>query len=352
MKNGILILGMLLSLSLMGQEKGKYKINGTIAKDCYEGTMVYLSKYGLLITEGWPVVDSVRVKNGKFVFQGELETGPDLYNIWFKFKDGQNKSVVLAVEPREMSVKFCEGEILASGGKVHDDYIKYVRDGSIWDGDYACFINKYASYPVVRTVVFDLMKIKDESLDTLYPKLPQGIRKRLEQEKLVWDKRMEKAMKKFKEEEKKKIPEVVREGKPYIDFCALDLSGNTFCLADKLRGKRLILLDFWATWCQPCRKEMPNIIEIYKDYRDKGLEIIGITSDRNEDSWKEMIKKSQMNWVQIMDNKNAEGKTIKSTYYIHAIPYTILIDSSTGKIVARGLRGKELREKIAELLQK
>jgi len=97
-------------------------------------------------------------------------------------------------------------------------------------------------------------------------------------------------------------------------------------------------------------KEMPNIIQIYKDYKDKGLEVVGISLDRNKEAWTKAIEKNQMKWIQLITTKEPVNEDISELYHVKAIPYTILIDSS-GTIVARKLRGEELRETVEKLLK-
>lgn len=116
-----------------------------------------------------------------------------------------------------------------------------------------------------------------------------------------------------------------------------------------LRGK-VVLVDFWASWCAPCRKENPNIVRIYNKYKDQGFEIYGVSLDENVESWKTAIQKDGITWPQVSELKKWNSKVVKD-YSIEAIPYSVLLDKN-GKIVAKGLRSDELDLKLMELLGK
>ena len=115
-----------------------------------------------------------------------------------------------------------------------------------------------------------------------------------------------------------------------------------------LKGK-LVLIDFWASWCGPCRKEMPNVIKIYSKFKNKGFEIYGVSLDQDKEKWMEAITKDGINWPQVSDLKYWDNVAAR-IYNVQGIPYTVLIDKD-GKIIAKNLRGQELEKKIAEVLK-
>ena len=108
----------------------------------------------------------------------------------------------------------------------------------------------------------------------------------------------------------------------------------------------MVLIDFWASWCAPCRSAIPRLIKIYEQYKDKGFEIVAVSLDQDAKAWKEAIGKMNMPWPQLSDLKAWKSEGVKS-YAVATIPYTILIDSQ-GKIIARDLHGDELEKAIAE----
>jgi peroxiredoxin len=115
-----------------------------------------------------------------------------------------------------------------------------------------------------------------------------------------------------------------------------------------LRGK-VVLIDFWASWCGPCRKEMPNVVKAYGKYKSKGFEIFGVSLDQEKNRWVEAIQKDGITWPQVSDLKQW-GSAVVKQYNIQGIPYTVLLDKE-GKILAKNLRGEELDKKLSEVLR-
>ena len=114
--------------------------------------------------------------------------------------------------------------------------------------------------------------------------------------------------------------------------------------------RKITIIDFWASWCGPCRRENPNVVKVYNKYHDKGLEIIGVSLDRNgqKDKWLKAIKDDKLTWHHV-SNLQYFQDPIAKMYNINAIPTTFILDK-TGKIIAKNLRGVALENKIAELL--
>ncbi len=114
-----------------------------------------------------------------------------------------------------------------------------------------------------------------------------------------------------------------------------------------LRGK-VVLIDFWASWCGPCRREMPNVVKAYAKFKNKGFEIYGVSLDKERGRWLEAIKNDGMTWPQVSDLQYWNSAVVP-LYSIEGIPYTVLIDRE-GKIIAKNLRGAALEEKLAQVL--
>lgn len=114
-----------------------------------------------------------------------------------------------------------------------------------------------------------------------------------------------------------------------------------------LKGK-IVLVDFWASWCGPCRQEMPNVVKAYAKYKNKGFEIFGVSLDQDVDRWKEAIKKDGITWPQVSDLKHWDCEPAKQ-YGVTSIPATFLLDKD-GKIIAKNLRGDELEKAIENAL--
>ena len=132
------------------------------------------------------------------------------------------------------------------------------------------------------------------------------------------------------------------------DFSAPNPQGKEISLNQSL-GK-VTIVDFWASWCGPCRAENPNVVAIYKEFHSKGLNIVGVSLDKDAAKWKEAIAKDKLTWIHVSHLKFWD-EPIAAQYEVKSIPATFILDAS-GKVVARDLRGEELRAKIKELLNK
>jgi len=115
---------------------------------------------------------------------------------------------------------------------------------------------------------------------------------------------------------------------------------------------KYVLLDFWASWCGPCRQENPTLVKAYAKYKEKGFEILGISLDNPDakEAWIEAIEKDGLTWRQVSDLK-AWNNAVARTYGIRAIPHSFLIDPQ-GTIIAENLRGEKLEAKLAEIFGK
>jgi thiol-disulfide isomerase/thioredoxin len=135
-------------------------------------------------------------------------------------------------------------------------------------------------------------------------------------------------------------------GEQMINFTQIDTAGKPVRFSS-FKGK-YVLIDFWASWCGPCRAENPNVLKAYNAYKDKGFTVVGISLDDNAVSWKKAIKDDKMPWIELADAKGPKNE-VKTYYGIQGIPSNLLVDPS-GKIVAKDLRGTALESKLKELM--
>jgi peroxiredoxin len=136
-------------------------------------------------------------------------------------------------------------------------------------------------------------------------------------------------------------------GKVAPDFEMASLDGDKVKLS-QLRGK-YVLLDFWASWCAPCREENPNVVKQYNAFKNKGFTVLGVSLDRDREQWKKAIKDDGLTWTHVSELKHWDSDIVKQ-YAIEGIPSSFLLDKE-GKILAKNLRGEELQQFLTKLLQ-
>ncbi|WP_448633938.1 peroxiredoxin family protein [Pedobacter panaciterrae] len=135
-------------------------------------------------------------------------------------------------------------------------------------------------------------------------------------------------------------------GQPAPLFSMADSDGKMISLTD-FKGK-YVLIDFWASWCGPCRKENPNVVSAYRKYHDKGFEILGVSLDTKKDAWLSAIKADDLTWNHVSDLKGW-ANAAAAVYGVKSVPASFLIGPD-GKVVAKDLRGEELHKKLESIL--
>ena len=139
-------------------------------------------------------------------------------------------------------------------------------------------------------------------------------------------------------------------GQQFTDLEMADADGNMHKLSEYVGNGRWLFVDMWASWCGPCRGEMPNVVAAYEKFHDKGFDIVGLSLDNKKEPWLKAVEDLKMPWTQLSDLKGWQS-IVTEVYKVWSIPDNLLIDQQ-GKIVARGLRGEGLHAKLAEIFGK
>ncbi len=348
-----------------GSKDGEgFAINGTI--NGFDSGYVYLHRMGDGRTEN---VDSMRTQDGKFNFKGKVDF-PEMYAISFGDKRHiamiflENSNIELVAQYDSLD------DIKVKGSKSHDEWSQYEDELSPFDDKIRDLYKQYgeaqknndkALMDQLDSTYEPLMAERSKFVENyivshnksaIAPYILKSIYYTMELNELdsifgLLDSSLEKS--KYTQTLKKKI-EILKSvaiGKVAPDFTLPDTSGTEVSLKS-FRGKYL-LVDFWASWCGPCRRENPNNVKLYKKYKNKGFEILGVSLDKKRDNWIKAIKDDGLTWPQVSDLKYWQSEAGK-LYGVSSIPYTVLLDKE-GVIIAKGLRGEKLDEKVAELIK-
>lgn len=355
-----------------------YKISGTVANPALNGEVVYLYEYGNPMATP---IDSAVVEEGVFVMEGN-QANPELCIIGFDENvvaprsngSGEENifSTVFVLENGDLqavldSTSSVTGTPENNELKAHKDAIKNLNMQSkslaeksknfkdLGEEDKAEVKKLYDIYIKQRLelaknyIESHLHKISGGYIFGQYVDFMGGDLQQSTLQKADSTFKSAPGIAQISDNLAKK--QLVSPGKKFTDFSMMAADGKTMKLSNYAgNGKDYVLLDFWASWCPPCRKEMPTLVDLYKMYKGKGLEIVGVSLDENETAWKDGIKQMNMTWPQLSDLKGWENNAAM-LYNITSIPQTLLI-APDGTIIEWGLSGDELKAKIANLIKK
>jgi len=345
-----------------------YTIQGTVSGDLDDGTVVYLKKAN---EQNQPVdVDTTVVKNGSFTFTGKTSM-PELHYLFIEDVPGniplvlEQGTIEVSTQKDSLSYADIEGtpqnemfaDFLKSSralsrraismnndmrdasirrdtvvmNSLRDEYFELQEEAKNFELNYAkenpdALISALIIDKVLTTGALPVPEIKE-----LYESLAPEIKNTKVGQKIK--SRLEKA-------------DNASIGSKAPNFKAPTPNGKELALNDVL-GK-VTIVDFWAAWCKPCRAENHNVVRIYNKYKDKGLNILGVSLDRNADEWKKAIQEDGLAWNHVSNVQYFDE--IAELYNVNAIPATFILDEN-GVIVAKDLRGEALDQKIGELLQ-
>lgn len=352
------------------QPGNSFQINGSIADPAYEGTTVYLQQ-----SKGREMInlDSATVTQGAFKMSGTADTVKVLYlSLDRSVNQGQMSRSLVVVEPGKINVKVDEG-FAVSGTKLNDAYDIYNKSQEEIGKELRVISEKFQSATQDGTMTDELREelmgeydkqykvITDQTKEFIKSNVGNELGKfmfltsasnfdidaqkeilALADDAFKADENVQKIIKRLEQAERVAI------GQQFIDFTMKDPAGNDVSLSDYAGKGKVVLIDFWAAWCGPCRQEMPNVVAAYDKYKSKGFEVVGVSLDRNTEEWEKGIADLKMTWPQMSDLKFWETPVVE-LYAFRGIPHTVLLDAE-GKIIEKDLRGKALEDKLEELL--
>ncbi|MEC4005867.1 TlpA disulfide reductase family protein [Flavobacterium sp. SUN052] len=375
----VLIVLSLTIFSCTNVPKGEFLISGA-AKGLPDGKMITLkvrNEFGQIVN-----MDSAKVKDGKFTIKGKVKE-PNMLAI---FIQGTQQPIPFILETGAIDITIDKDSIWKSeiGGTHNNDvFQEFNTKLNGFNKRLVAFQNKNMAkamefqkkqnkvgleglnkeYSAIQKEMNDYMsKFPEENTDAYISLVI------LESKFSAQDFNLENIKKTFNaidsdlkatkigkaiqeklntiEKNNKIKPETALVGKLAPDFSAKNPEGQEISLKQSL-GK-VTIIDFWASWCGPCRAENPNVVAIYNEFHSKGLNIIGVSLDDDLNNWKDAIAKDKITWTQVSNLKKWKDP-IAAIYGVEAIPATFILDSN-GIVVVKDLRGEELKAKIKELL--
>lgn len=361
MRNILLILSLVFVGVSCKPDKDAFIIQGNI-KGLKE-KFVYL----IHPVEAGEKIDTLEVKNGTFKIKGKV-TDANIYLLAF---GEEYMPIEIFLEPGKFEINgdFADlNHIKVEGGALQTNYDNFYSELAPINDDYERIYDSFSKAKSDSNVVLiDSLNIELDSIkDLYYEKAYQYVEKQpvsIVSAKLISEilmafpdvDRLDPIVNKFDNYVKnssfgQKITttlNTIRKTKVGTEapvFSLLDVEGNEISL-DKYKGK-YVLIDFWASWCGPCREENPRMVSVFKKYKGKKFDMLGVSIDDNLDQWKKAVIKDQLLWTQVVDDQNISNKV----YGIISIPANILVDPN-GIIIGKNLFGRKLENQLEELLK-
>lgn len=365
MKKNIYLLSTAAILMACNSGNQGYTITGTV-EGAADGDTVFLKT-----VEGRQLIklDSAIIKKGNFTFKGTQDTAVNRY-LTYNADGKENLMMDFFLENGKININLTRNNDSATGTPCNDAYQEIrtqlnelnVQKSTIYESMTDTTLTDEQRQAKGK----DIDKLEDKMLEILKTGINKNITNAvgiylLKQNFYYMDVEElaplmaqipaayanDEGIIKIKENVEKMKATAV--GQKFTDFEMKTPEGKSVKLSDYVGKGKIVLVDFWASWCGPCRREMPNLVEAYAKYKNKKFEIVGVSLDQNSKSWEDAINKLNITWPQMSDLKywNCEGAKL---YAVSSIPHTVLINEE-GIIIARGLHGEELQEKLAEIIK-
>lgn len=345
----------------------RYVVKGTIEGS--DSITFYLQKRdaGKTIT-----IDSAVSKKGSFKMKGGAVEYPEMVQL---VAGDTRKRTSFYLENSEIKIEGTLDSLFkakVSGSKTQDEYDAFVASNKPLSDAYAALYSEYqtASQSGDAAKVADIEKKAEELQNQMLENQknfvinnPSSYVSPSILSSLAYDMEaaeLESIISKFDTtianlppvvtlKERVEVMKAVAIGRKAPDFTMNDVDGKPVTLSSKY-GPKLLLVDFWAAWCGPCRQENPNVVRVYNEFNKKGFDIFGVSLDQDRDAWVKAIEDDKLTWTHVSDLQYWNNAAAK-LYAVQAIPANFLLDE-TGTIIGKNLRGEDLYNKVSEILGK
>lgn len=352
-------------IMLAACQSNTYHIKGTV-KDV-QGDTLFLTTD---LQQGTPR-DTILVKDGQFELSGETDS---TYFCMIYSKNEEALNIPLFIEPGTIKVLLSKTPgVSRVGGTAINDEWQRMSDSTMVIGKEInniaekVFANEKATQEEQQKAMEQIDKLNQRHAKVVLDFTERNIKNELGYflltmfpEEVIPNKDRLRLIKMMPAElrQRSAIKEIeqqignaskTEEGAVIEDFTMPSIEGVPMSIMSEVGKNKITVLDFWASWCGPCRQETPLMVEIYKKYKDKGLGFVGISLDEDGDAWKQATDQLGIVWPQMSDLKGWENAAAQM-FNITSIPHTIVVDQQ-GKILRRGLRGEQLEQFIAEQMK-
>jgi len=364
MKNIIYLLVIALSIAACSSEP-HYVIKGKIAGS--DSIMFFLQKRdaGKIVN-----IDSAVSKNGSFTMKGGAIDYPQLIQL---VAGDTRKRTSFYMENAEIEITGALDSLFKAqitGSKTQDEYDSFIKSNKPLSDMYSnTYIEFQAANQAGNNLRVEELKKQADSIQKemlklqkdfvinnpasfVSPSILGSLSYEMEADEIetiinAMDTVVASTPQVVSLKERIQLMKAVAVGQKAPDFIMNDVNGNPIALSSKI-GSKLLLIDFWAAWCGPCRRENPNLVKVYSEYNKKGFEIFGVSLDQKKEDWEKAIADDKLTWTHVSDLQYWSNAAAR-LYAVSAIPANFLLDE-TGTIIGKNLRGDDLYNKVKEVL--
>lgn len=347
----LFVLLSLIATSLILTANNDFTITGTFDSNTYDGKTIYLKSFESMKT--FETIDSTLIKGNTFEIKGVVKDHPIMGVLHILSPEFAQP---IAIEPGSIELTYSSANTEVKGGTKNAELQGFLNEQKELGKKAETVEQSDPAFGEIitmakKSIINLITNNKDNNIGEYMLVSGANILDKEDLSTLIEGMRPQFLKSQFGLEIKKYAQSAeIGIGESFRDIKLSNEAGKKISISDFVgKNNKVVLLDFWASWCGPCRKEMPTIVEAYNKYKSSGFEIIGVSLDDNQDAWTRAIKSMNMTWPQMSDLGGWKSEAAV-LYNVTSIPFTLLLDKD-GKVIAKNLRGKQLLNKLEELLK-